>query len=117
MLPAAIIFVAVYVGPGIYLVIRFKLDPWWVLPGTAVLLKLLVTAIAHWPPARWWPLIIAGQLPEPSAYFLSVPVEAWHNYLYSLSPGVVRAFVAALSFLLAQLLVRPDKSLERSRGP
>ena len=113
-LPGSLILVVVLVGPGIYLASRFRRDPWWVLPWTAIGLSLLVGAVSHWPPSRWWPLIFTGGIPTPTGYLLSYPLEAWHGYLYSLHPTVVRAFAAALSFLLAQSLVRPNKSLDRT---
>lgn len=110
--PAWLVFTAFYLSPGIFLAKRFGLNAWWIVPWAAILLRLIVSGVTHWPPSSWWPSIVAGQMPIPSAYFLSFPVEAWHSYLYSLWPGAFIAFIAALSFLLTWQLARPNKPLK-----
>jgi hypothetical protein len=100
--PVWFLFSCVSLAPGIVLVKRFELNPWWVLPFTAVLFQLLIGAVAHWPPTRWWPLGVVGQTPVPSAYVFSIPIEAWYGYVYSLWPAAFTALIAALSLLTAR---------------
>src|SRR5262249_6568836 len=114
--PSWLLFSLMSLAPGIVLVKRFALNPWWVLPWTAVLVQLLLRAVTHWPPTRWWPMIITGGPPTPSAYVLGIPIEAWRGYFYSLWPSSFIALVAALSLLVAQHFVRNDDALERARG-
>ncbi len=64
-LPLALIFIVMYVSPGILLSRHLSFNPWWAVPWSAVLLKVVVEAIANWPPSRWWPLVIVGQVPTP----------------------------------------------------
>jgi len=114
--PAAVVLIIVYVGPGFFIARRLRLNVWWVVPSIAVLLRLLVTAAAHWPPSRWWPTVETGAgSPKPSRYVLSFGIEAWHGYLYSLWPATFVALVAAMSFLVALQLTRPNNALEQTR--
>jgi hypothetical protein len=114
--PAWFLLSLVWLVPGIVLVGRIKLNSWWILPGTATLIQLLIGAAERWPPTRWWPVAIVGQIPAPSAYVFSIPVEAWHNYFYSLWPKIFNALIAALSLLVVQRVLRPNQRLERTRG-
>lgn len=115
MYPVWVLFVAVYVLPPVLLVRRFRWNPWIALPLGSVLLRLLVSSVTHWPPSRWWPAVEIGLPSVPSAYVLSFGIEAWHGYLHSLWPGILHAFVAAGSFLVAQHLLKPDNFGELGR--
>jgi len=111
--PAWFLLSVIWLLPGIALSKRFALKPLWVLPLTAVLVQLVIGGVAHWPPTRWWPLFIAGQMPVPSAYVLRVPVEAWYGYLFSLWPKTFMALATAVSFLIALQFVRPNNRWSR----
>jgi hypothetical protein len=104
--PGWLLFSLVSLAPGVVLVKRLQLNPWWVIPFTGVLIQVLIGAVTHWPPTQWWPVAIRGQMPVPSAYLLGIPVEAWHGYLYSLWPNAFIALVAAVSLLIARHLFR-----------
>jgi hypothetical protein len=102
--PSWLLFSLVSLAPGIVLAKQFELDPQWVVPLAAVLTQVLIGGVTHWPPTQWWPTIIVGQLPVPSGYVLGVPVEAWHNYFYSLWPDAFMALVAATVLLVIRRL-------------
>jgi hypothetical protein len=104
--PAWLFFTFISLAPGIYLTKRFRANPWLVIPFVAALVQVIIDAIAHWPPTRWWPVHVAGQMPVPSAYFWAIPVEAWSGYFYSLWPNAFMAIVAATSLLGVLLVLR-----------
>jgi hypothetical protein len=106
--PAWFVFSIISLVPGIALVNRFALRPWWALPWSAVLVQLLLGAITHWPPSRWWPMVIIGGLPVPSGYVFGIALEAWHGYFYSLWPHAFIALIAALSLLVVQHFLPPQ---------
>jgi hypothetical protein len=102
--PGWLLFSLVSLAPGIALAKQFKLDPQWLVPLAAVLTQVLIGGVTHWPPTRWWPTIIAGQLPVPTGYVLGIAVEAWHNYFYSLWPDAFMALIASLVLLVIRRL-------------
>ncbi len=104
--PAWLLLSLIWVLPGVAASKRFALNPLWVLPSLAAAIDLSVESFTHWPPTRWWPTFIVGQMPIPSGYILGLPIEAWDGYLYSLWPNAFMALVAAVSFLIARRLVR-----------
>jgi hypothetical protein len=108
--PAWLILTVVWMVPGLLIARALKWRVWYTLPCVAVLIQLAISALQHWPPSRWWPVIEVGQPEIPSGYFLGFTVEAWHGYLYSLWPKTFMALITALSLVTLQLLVRPDKS-------
>ena len=112
--PAWLIFTVVWLVPGLLIANALKWKLWYTLPCIAVLIQLSISALQHWPPDRWWPVIEAGQPEIPSGYFMGFTIEAWHAFLYSLWPKAFMALVTALALLIALLLVRPDNSLERA---
>lgn len=112
--PAWLIFTVVWLVPGLLISNALKWKLWYTLPCVAVLIQLSISALQHWPPDRWWPVIEAGQPEIPSGYFMGFTIEAWHAFLYSLWPKAFMALVTALALLIALLLVRPDNSLERA---
>jgi hypothetical protein len=103
--PAWLLLSTVWLLPGVAASKRFALNPLWVLPCLALAIDLSVESFTHWPPTRWWPTLIVGQMPIPSGYILGLPLEAWDGYLYSLWPNAFMALVAAVSFLIARRLV------------
>jgi hypothetical protein len=109
--PAWLLLAVVWLVPGIILSVRLQLRLWWTIPLVAVLVEGAWSGISHWPPNRWWPTIITGQIPMPSGFLFSYPVEAWDGYLYSLRAGCIDAFVAALSLLIVHRL-RPNSALK-----
>jgi hypothetical protein len=104
--PAWLLLSIIWLLPGVAASKRFALNPLWVLPTLAVAIDLSIECFTHWPPTRWWPTIIAGQMPIPSGYLLGRSIEAWDGYLHSLWPNMFMALVSAVSFLLARRLVR-----------
>jgi hypothetical protein len=115
--PAWLLLTLIWIIPGIALAKRFDLPSVWLLPSVAAATQLTISGITHWPPTRWWPLIITGRPPVPSGYIFGVPLEAWENYFYSLWPKTFMSLAAAVSFLIALLLVRPNQRLERPVTP
>ena len=104
--PGWLLFTFISLVPGIFLAKRFRLNPWLVVPPVAALVQLIIGAIAHWPPTRWWPIHVVGQMPVPSAYLWAIPVEAWSGYFYNLWPKTFMAIVAAMSLLGVLFLLR-----------
>ena len=113
--PAWLLLTLIWLVPGIVVAKRLNWSIWYVVPCSALLIQLAKSAVQHWPPSRWWPTFIAGQPEVPSGYFLGFAHQAWYGYLYSLWAGLLIAFVAALTLLLAQTALRPNNSLERTR--
>src|SRR3982751_4369410 len=56
--PAWLVLTAVWLVPGLLLAKSLKWKMWYVVPLVAVLIQLSISAVAHWPPSRWWPVII-----------------------------------------------------------
>jgi hypothetical protein len=115
--PAWLLLSTVWLVPGILLATRLRRPVFWItIPIVAELVEVSRSGIAHWPPSRWWPLIVTGGTgtPEPSGYLFGYGVEAWDGYMHSLRPGCLEALVAALS-LIAINMVRPNIAFERTR--
>jgi hypothetical protein len=102
--PEWLLFSWVSLAPGIALAKLFKLDPQWLVPFAAVLTQVLIGGVTHWPPTRWWPTVLVGQFPVPAGYVLGIPMEAWHNYFYSLWPDPFMALIASLALLVIRRL-------------
>ena len=66
--PVWLILSVIWLLPGIVLSRILGWTPLLVLPSAAITIGLALGAISNWPPTRWWPLIIAGQMPTPSGY-------------------------------------------------
>jgi|SRR5450432_549708 len=115
--PLWLIASTVWLAPGIVLGKRFGLTPVWLLPCSAGLIEALISGISHWPPTRWWPVILTGGIPKPSGFVFGIPIEAWYGYVYSLWSITFTAMVAGLSFLVAVRFVRSNHRTERAREP
>jgi hypothetical protein len=112
--PAWLILSVVWLAPGIVLARRFALSLFWVVPVSAVTIQLLWDGISHWPPSRWWlPFHPGPGRPIPGGYLFGYPIEAWHDYLYSLWPRSFLALIAA-ACLVAIRSIRPNS---RWSGP
>src|SRR5258705_9586154 len=81
--PLFLVILCISVAPGTYLAKRLKLNPWWALPTTSILMLVAIGAVKNWPPG---PPALLGAMSVPSGYFLGFPIEWWKGYLYNLWP-------------------------------
>jgi hypothetical protein len=86
------------ITPGIYLAKRLKLNPWWALPTTSILMLVAIGAVKNWPPCP--AAVMFGAPATLSGYVLGFPIEWWKGYLYNLWPYVFTAGIGAILFLI-----------------
>lgn len=113
--PAWLILSIIWLVPGLLVAKALNWRLWYTLPVVAGLVQLTIAGFGHWPPSRWWPTYADGQPARPLGHFMGFIDQSWHGYLFSLWPRTFMALVTALSLLIAQSLVRPNTSLERTR--
>lgn len=101
--PVFFIILCMSIMPGVYLVKRFKLNAWWVLPSTAILIHLLIGAAKSWPPG---PPAIFGAMPVSAGYIFGFPIGWWKAYLFNLWPYVLFSSIGAFLFLIVHRSMR-----------
>jgi hypothetical protein len=106
--PLFLVILCISIAPGIYLVKRLKLNAWWALPTTSILMLVSIGAAKNWPPG---PPAMLGAMSVPSGYFLGFPIEWWQAYLYNLWPHAFTAGIGAFLFLIVCRLMRVHQAV------
>ena len=112
--PLFLVILCISIAPGIYLAKRLKLNPWWALPTTSILMLVSIGAAKNWPPG---PPALLGAMSVPAGYFLGFPIEWWKAYLYNLWPYAFTAGIGAFLFLIVYRSMRIHQATSYRRGP
>jgi len=105
--PLFLVILSVSIAPGIYFARRFKLNSWWVLPTTSILMLVAVGAVKNWPPR---PPAVLEAWSVPSKYFLGFPSEWWKAYLFNLCPYAFTAAIGTFLFLIVSRSMRSHQA-------